>query len=73
MPDNQILNQIKNDPELAQQVMNHLLTERELFYETLDANTPLRQELLTDMLERYCLSQAEFADENGCRKCADYA
>lgn len=65
MPDNQILNQIKNDPELAQQVMNHLLTERELFYETLDANKPLRQELLTDMLERYCLSQAEFADETG--------
>lgn len=65
MPDNQILNQIKNDPELAQQVMNHLVTERELFYETLDANKPLRQELLTDMLERYCLSQAEFADETG--------
>lgn len=65
MPDNQILNQIKNDPELAQQVMNHLLTERELFYETLDADKPLRQELLTDMLERYCLSQAEFADETG--------
>ena len=65
MPDNQIINQIKNDPELAQQVMNHLLTERELFYETLDANKPLRQELLTDMLERYCLSQAEFADETG--------
>ena len=38
MPDNQILNKIKNDPELAQQVMNHLLTERELFYETLDAD-----------------------------------
>ena len=65
MPDNQILNQIKNDPVLAQQVMNHLLTERELFYETLDANKPLRQELLTDILERYCLSQAEFADETG--------
>ena len=65
MPDNQILNQIKNDPELAQQVMNHLLTEGELFYETLDADKPLRQELLTDMLERYCLSQAEFADETG--------
>lgn len=65
MPDNQILNQIKNDPELAQQVMNHLLTERELFYETLDADKPLRQELLTDILERYCLSQAEFADETG--------
>lgn len=65
MPDNQIINQITNDPELAQQVMNHLLTERELFYETLDANKPLRQELLTDMLERYCLSQAEFADETG--------
>ena len=48
MPDNQILNQIKNDPELAQQVMNHLLTEGELFYETLDADKPLRQELLTD-------------------------
>ena len=65
MPDNQIINQIKNDPELAQQVMNHLLTERELFYETLDADKPLRQELLTDILERYCLSQAEFADETG--------
>ena len=65
MPDNQILNKIKNDPELAQQVMNHLLTEGELFYETLDADKPLRQELLTDMLERYCLSQAEFADETG--------
>ena len=65
MPDNQILNQIKNDPELAQQVMNHLLTERELFYETLDADKPLRQELLTDMLERYCLSQAEFAEKTG--------
>ena len=65
MPDNQILNQIKNDPELAQQVMNHLLTEGELFYETLDADKPLRQELLTDILERYCLSQAEFADETG--------
>ena len=65
MPDNQILNQIKNDPELAQQVMNHLLTERELFYETLDADKPLRQELLTDILERYCLSQAEFAEKTG--------
>lgn len=65
MPDNQILNQIKNDPELAQQVMNHLLTEGELFYETLDADKPLRQELLTDMLERYCLSQAEFAEKTG--------
>ena len=65
MPANQILNKIKNDPELAQQVMNHLLTERELFYETLDADKPLRQELLTDILERYCLSQAEFADETG--------
>ena len=65
MPDNQILNQIKNDPVLAQQVINHLLTERELFYETLDADKPLRQELLTDILERYCLSQAEFADETG--------
>ena len=65
MPDNQILNQIKNDPELAQQVMNHLLTEGELFYETLDADKPLRQELLTEILERYCLSQAEFADETG--------
>ena len=65
MPDNQILNQIKNDPVLAQQVMNHLLTERELFYETLDADKPLRQELLTDMLERYCLSQAEFAEKTG--------
>lgn len=65
MPDNQILNQIKNDPELAQQVMNHLLTEGELFYETLDADKPLRQELLTEVLERYCLSQAEFADETG--------
>ena len=65
MPDNQILNQIKNDTVLAQQVMNHLLTERELFYETLDADKPLRQELLTDILERYCLSQAEFADETG--------
>ena len=60
-----ILNQIKNDPELAQQVMNHLLTEGELFYVTLDADKPLRQELLTDVLERYCLSQAEFADETG--------
>ena len=65
MPDNQILNQIKNDPELAQQVMNHLLTERELFYETLDADKPLRQELLTEVLERYCLSQAEFAEKTG--------
>ena len=65
MPDNQILNKIKNDPELAQQVMNHLLTERELFYETLDADKPLRQELLTDILERYCLSQAEFAEKTG--------
>ena len=65
MPDNQILNKIKNDPELAQQVMNHLLTERELFYETLDADKPLRQELLTDVLERYCLSQAEFAEKTG--------
>ena len=65
MPDNQILNQIKNDPELAQQVMNHLLTEGELFYETLDADKPLRQELLTDILERYCLSQAEFAEKTG--------
>lgn len=65
MPDNQILNQIKNDPVLAQQVMNHLLTERELFYETLDADKPLRQELLTDILERYCLSQAEFAEKTG--------
>ena len=65
MPDNQIINQIKNDPELAQQVMNHLLTERELFYETLDADKPLRQELLTDILERYCLSQAEFAEKTG--------
>ncbi len=65
MPDNQILNKIKNDPELAQQVMNHLLTEGELFYETLDADKPLRQELLTDMLERYCLSQAEFAEKTG--------
>ena len=65
MPDNQILNQIKNDPELAQQVMNHLLTEGELFYETLDADKPLRQELLTEVLERYCLSQAEFAEKTG--------
>ena len=65
MPDNQILNQIKNDPELAQQVMNHLLTEGELFYETLDADKPLRQELLTDLMERYCLSQAEFAEKTG--------
>ena len=65
MPDNQILNQIKNDPELAQQVMNHLLTEGELFYETLDADKPLRQELLTEILERYCLSQAEFAEKTG--------
>ena len=65
MPDNQILNKIKNDPELAQQVMNHLLTERELFYETLDADKPLRQELLTEVLERYCLSQAEFAEKTG--------
>ena len=65
MPDNQILNKIKNDPVLAQQVMNHLLTERELFYETLDADKPLRQELLTDILERYCLSQAEFAEKTG--------
>ena len=65
MPDNQILNKIKNDPELAQQVMNHLLTEGELFYETLDADKPLRQELLTEVLERYCLSQAEFAEKTG--------
>ena len=65
MPDNQILNQIKNDPELAQQVMNHLLTEGELFYETVDADKPLRQELLTEVLERYCLSQAEFAEKTG--------
>ena len=65
MPDNQILNQIKNDPELAQQIMNHLLTEGELFYETLDADKPLRQELLTEVLERYCLSQAEFAEKTG--------
>ena len=65
MPDNQKLNQIKNDPELAQQVMNHLLTEGELFYETLDADKPLRQELLTEVLERYCLSQAEFAEKTG--------
>ncbi|MGB5140855.1 MAG: hypothetical protein WBO59_04745 [Trichococcus flocculiformis] len=65
MPDNQILNQIKNDPELAQQVMNHLLTEGELFYQTLDADKPLRQELLTEVLERYCLSQAEFAEKTG--------
>ena len=65
MPDNQILNQIKNDPELAQQVMNHLLTEGELFSETLDADKPLRQELLTEVLERYCLSQAEFAEKTG--------
>ena len=65
MPENQIINQIKNDPELAQQVMNHLLTEGELFYETLDADKPLRQELLTEVLERYCLSQAEFAEKTG--------
>ena len=45
--------------------MNHLLTEGELFYETLDADKPLRQELLTEVLERYCLSQAEFAEKTG--------
>ena len=38
---------------------------RELFYETLDADKPLRQELLTEVLERYCLSQAEFAEKTG--------
>ena len=61
MPENQIINQIMNDDALAKNVMEHLLADKELVYETLEANKPLRQELLTDLMERYCLSQAEFA------------
>jgi hypothetical protein len=63
MPDKQILNQIMNDDALAKDVLAYLLAEKELVYETLEANKPLRQELLTDLLDRYCLSQAEFAEK----------
>jgi len=65
MPDKQILNQIMNDDALAKDVLAYLLAEKELVYETLEANKPLRQELLTDLLDRYCLSQAEFAEKTG--------
>ena len=65
MPENQIINQIMNDDALAKNVMEHLLADKELVYETLEANKPLRQELLTDLMEHYCLSQAEFAEKTG--------
>ena len=65
MPENQIINQIMNDNALAREVMDHLLADKELVYETLEANKPLRQELLTDLMEHYCLSQAEFAEKTG--------
>lgn len=65
MPENQIINQIMNDDALAKNVMEHLLAEKELLYKTLEENKPLRQELLTDLLDHYCLSQAEFAEKTG--------
>ena len=43
MPENQIINQIMNDDALAKNVMEHLLADKQLVYETLEENKRLRQ------------------------------
>jgi len=65
MPKKDILDELQKDQQLAKEVLSHLLAEEEMVYETLTDNFPLRQELLGNLLEKYCLSQAEFAEATG--------
>lgn len=65
MPKKDIWDELQNDSQLKKEVLTHLLAEEEAVYAVLDENLPLRQELTSRILDRYCLSQAEFAEATG--------
>lgn len=65
MPKKEILDELRNDRQLATEVLSHFLAEEEMVYAALDGNLPLRQRVLSQLLDRYCLSQAEFAEATG--------